>query len=95
MTTDPKDIPVVIDARPPVVMSAHGDMDEAAAALYLTYRMRKPMHRPVTPRTLRFWRHQKLGPVYHKADGGRDVWYRVADIDEWLEITCAVDPLAA
>ena len=79
-----------IVARPRVFKTEHGDMDPDNAATYLTYRMR----RKITVRTLRLWRQKKQGPVYHSSPGSRHIWYREADLDEWLEI-CAVDPLAA
>lgn len=34
-------------------------------------------------KTLSNWRHQGIGPPYHKA-GGR-VFYLVSEIDEWLQ----------
>jgi len=76
---------------PCVVKTAYGDMNADNAAVYLTYRM----HRKITERTLRLWRQKKQGPVYHSTPGGRHIWYREADLDEWLELTCAIDPLAA
>jgi hypothetical protein len=89
---DSTDTPIAIVAAPPIAMTANGDMDENAAAAYLAHRMRCAS---ITPRRLRRWRNERIGPIYRKVPGGREVWYRKPDIDEWLEICCAVDPVAA
>lgn len=48
-------------------------MNEIQAAEYLG----------VQPSTLRGWRVDKRGPVYHKS--GRSVRYSRADLDDWLK----------
>jgi len=55
--------------------------DEAGAALYLG----------VSPRTVRRWRKQEIGPAFHMV-GGR-AWYSIEDLDSYLEIARR-DPLA-
>jgi len=82
---------IVVVSPPTIYQTKHGDMDEDNAAKYLSYRM----CRAISARTLRHWRMKRVGPPFHSGDGGRPIWYRLPDIDEWLEITCAVDPLAA
>jgi hypothetical protein len=82
--------PVRIDVPAPSYRATrHGDMDEDSAAVYLSWRMRAL----ISPRTLRHWRAKRIGPVWNSGPGGRPIWYRQGALDEWLEITCAVDPL--
>lgn len=80
----------VIVPRPSYRMTEAGDMDEIDAAVYLTWRSRKS----VSARTLSRWRNKRYGPVYHKLPKGH-VWYRKGDLDDWIAMTCPVDPLDA
>ena len=82
---------IIIEPRPKIYQTDLGDMDEANAAAYLSWRMRKE----VSARTLRDWRNKRVGPVFHAGPFGRPIWYRLGDLDEWLELTTAADPLAA
>ena len=54
-----------------ITQTSTGNMPENEAARYLG----------VSPNTLRSWRCQKIGPVYHKS--GRAVRYSKADLDIW------------
>lgn len=78
---------IVVDP-PRVYVTAAGDMREEDAARYLSYRTQ----RGISVRTLQRWRGARQGPVFHRVQGGRRVWYRQADLDDWVA-TCAVDPL--
>jgi predicted DNA-binding transcriptional regulator AlpA len=42
----------------------------------------------VKPATLATWRHYGKGPKYIKV--GRTAYYKISDIDEWLETQCVI-----
>jgi len=83
------DADVVVVPMPPAAITTKGDMDEDAAAVYISYRMRKQKK----PRTLRQWRLEGKGPPYRAF--GNDVWYVDHEIDRWMATECRVDPAAA
>ena len=64
-------------ARPPPSQDSRLVNSEAAAALIR-----------VKPSTLASWRHFGKGPKFHKV--GRSAYYRVSDIETWLDEQCVV-----
>ena len=82
--------PLAPEAPPAIRVTDSGNTTEAGASAWLSYRTQSP----VSVRLLRSWRTKKIGPAYSKAKYGRSVWYRIEDLEAWLE-TCHVDPLAA
>jgi len=85
--SDTSPIIVTIPA-PTIYATAEGKVDETNAALYLSYQRRIS----VRPRTMRSWRAEGVGPSYHAGPRGRPVWYRIADLDEYVEISSSRSP---
>lgn len=46
----------------------------AEAATYLS----------MSPRTLETWRTKLIGPPFVKPEGTQKVWYRVTDLEQWV-----------
>lgn len=80
-------IEIVTLPPPKIFMSDLGAMDEDNAAAYLSYQCRTS----VTPRRLRYWRSVQRGPVCSRFSAGSSVWYRKADLDQWVLVDCARD----
>lgn len=87
---NPEQPPIELEAPPRIRVTDSGNTTEEGAAAWLSYRMQTP----VSVRLLRSWRTKKVGPAYSKAKYGRSVWYRIEDLEAWLE-ACYVDPLAS
>lgn len=81
--------PIIVTIPAPIIYAtAEGKVDETNAALYLSHQMRSS----VRPRTMRSWRAEGVGPAYHAGPRGRPVWYRIADLDEYVEISSSRSP---
>ncbi len=95
MEVDPSDNIVVIEMlpttvpAPPIVVTAAGDMDDINAARWLSWRL--PCNgKPITPRTLQYWRSMKQEPAWTKL--GKRITYNLTDLTEYAE-TGRRDPL--
>ena len=75
-----------IETVPPprIRRTVDGLYDEENAAIYLTYKLCK-----ASAVTLRRWRMQGIGPAYSCGPAGKSIWYRQADLDEFIFVTCA------
>jgi hypothetical protein len=81
-------VPLTVSA-PQIVLTAGGDMDDRNAARWLNWRL--PCNgKPITPRTLQYWRSMKQEPVWTKL--GKRITYNVADLTAYAE-TGRRDPL--
>jgi hypothetical protein len=71
--------------KPRIQRTADGHYDEANAAGYLAYLMCSK----ISSRTLRRWRALGEGPAFCVGPAGRPIWYRQADLDEFVLVNCS------
>lgn len=75
---------IEIKPRPRIARTEDGHYDEANAAAYLAYKMCSS----ISQRTLRRWRNLGEGPAWYSGPAGRPIWYRQADLDEFILVSC-------